>query len=107
MGFWKKLFGASQPTLRPAASPVTSPGPSTTHLPTPASDRLTFDKAEDFSAVLEYHSAKKSQGKQWPSPTLIRQLRQVLQEAPVRNAPPSPFTITRQLPAIWLNWPTP
>ncbi len=105
MAFWKKFFGSSEPTTQPEPMSQTNAPtvPSRTAQSTLKADRLTYEMADDFSAILQYCSAKKEQGKEWPNPTLLRQLRELLREAPVRNAPPSPLKITRQLPALWKN----
>lgn len=106
MGIFARIFGSGkkQPEKKQTErNPVAPPGQSGTNQSAPANDRLTYEKADDFSAILQYCSAKKQQGKEWPSPTLLRQLRELLRDVPVRNAPPSPLKLTRQLPALWKN----
>ena len=39
--------------------------------------------------------------KDWFPPNLLRQLRELLRDAPIRNESPASVSLTRQLPAIW------
>src|ERR1017187_2135197 len=85
MGIFARIFGSGRkqpektdPDQRAATSRVV-----------PATDRLTYEKAADFSALLQYCSAKEKEGKDWPSANLLRQLREVLRDAPIRNASPA------------------
>lgn len=63
MGIFARIFGSGkkQPEKkqpeRPAAATQSAP----------ASNRLTYEKAADFSAILQCHSAKKNEGKRWPA----------------------------------------
>jgi hypothetical protein len=97
MGIFARIFGSGRkqpektdPDQRAATSRVV-----------PATDRLTYEKAADFSALLQYCSAKEKEGKDWPSANLLRQLREVLRDAPIRNASPASVSLTRQIPALW------
>jgi hypothetical protein len=106
MGIFARIFGSGkkQPEKKQLERPGAAPLVRSTPQSAPASNRLTYEKAEDFSAILQFCSEKKKQGNEyWPSPTLIRQLRKLMSDAPVRSAPSSPLKLTRQLPALWKN----
>ena len=106
MGIFARIFGLrkKQPEKKQPERPAAAqPTRSSTTQTAPAKDGLTYEKADNFSAILQYCSLKKQQGKEWPNPTLLRQLRELLRDAPVRDAPASPLKITRQLPALWKN----
>src|ERR1035441_6003378 len=97
MSFLERIFGSGKKQSeqkQPERNPEEPKSAS-------ATDRLTYDRAADFSAVLEYCSAKKNEGRNWPSSNLLRQLREVLHDAPTQNASPPSVSLTRQLPALW------
>ena len=97
MGIFERIFGSGkkQPEKRqPERSAAATQS-------TPATDRLTYEKAADFSAILQYCSARKNEGKDWPSPNLLRQLTDVLRDIAVQNASPPSVSLTRKLPALW------
>jgi len=97
MGIFARIFGSGkkQPQEKPPARSAAATQS------TPGTDRLTYEKAADFSAILQYCSAKEKEGKDWPSPNLLRQLSEVLRDAPIRNASRASVSLTRKLPAIW------
>ena len=92
MSIFARIFGSGKKQPEPSGAATTS---------VPATDRLTYDKAADFTVILQYCSAKEKEGKDWPSANLLRQLREVLRDAPIRNASPTSVSLTRQLPALW------
>lgn len=92
MSIFARIFGSGKKQPEPSAAAIKS---------VPAADRLTYEKAADFSAILQYCSAKEKEGKDWPSANLLRQFREVFRDAPIRNASPASVSLTRQLPALW------